>query len=242
MAYTLFVALDPWDTLYSRWWTATPGILVAGASIVAYAAAAAARDASRPQVWRRLGWLGATVAILGLALVYPVTVALERTDGFRNDQSLNGLVHVRQGEPMEYEAIEWLNENVSGVPVILEAFGNDFSGSGRISSRTGLPTVIGWLNHELQWRGRPSSDGSDTPFTERPEEVETIYTTTDVQTARSLLDKYDVEYVYVGRLEREKYGGDGLGKFQQFMIPVFENEGVTIYRMPAREAAVGSSR
>ncbi|MCH8345985.1 MAG: hypothetical protein IIC87_03530 [Chloroflexi bacterium] len=242
VAYTLFVALDPWDTLYSRWWTATPGILVAGASIVAYAAAAAARDASRPQVWRRLGWLGATVAILGLALVYPVTVALERTDGFRNDQSLNGLVHVQRGEPMQYEAIEWLNENVSGVPVILEAFGDDFSDAARISSRTGLPTVIGWLNHELQWRGRPSFDGSGTPFTERPGEVETIYTTMDVQTARSLLDKYDVEYVYVGRLEREKYGGDGLEKFRQFMIPVFENEGVTIYRMPTQETAASGSR
>jgi uncharacterized membrane protein len=241
-AYTLFVALDPWDTLYSRWWTATPGILVAGAALVAYAAAAAARDASPPQAWRRLGWLGATVAILGLALVYPVAVALERTDGFRNDQSLNGLVHVQRGEPMEYEAIEWLNENVSGVPVILEAFGGDFSDSARISSRTGLPTVIGWLNHELQWRGRPSLDGSGTPFTERPEEVETIYTTMDVQTARSLLDKYDVEYVYVGRLERETYGERGLEKFREFMAPVFENEGVTIYRMPAQEAAVNGSR
>jgi uncharacterized membrane protein len=134
---------------------------------------------------------------------------------------------------MEYEAIEWLNENVSGLPVILEAFGGDFSDSARISSRTGLPTVIGWLSHELQWRGRPSLDGSGTPFTERPEEVETIYTTMDVQAARSLLDKYDVEYVYVGRLERETYGEGGLEKFREFMTPVFENEGVTIYRMPA---------
>jgi hypothetical protein len=43
-------------------------------------------------------------------------------------------------------------------------------------------------------------------------------------------------------LEREKYGGDGLEKFREFMTPVFENEGVTIYRMPAREAAVSGSR
>ena len=47
---------------------------------------------------------------------------------------------------------------------------------------------------------------------------------------------------YVGRLERERYGERGLGKFRQFMIPVFENEGVTIYRMSAREAAVSGSR
>ena len=47
-----------------------------------------------------------------------------------------------------------------------------------------------------------------------------------------------MEYVYVGRLERQKYGEEGLDKFREFMAPVFENEGVTIYRMPAQGGAV----
>ncbi len=125
--------------------------------------------------------------------------------------------------------------------MILEGAGDDFSDFARVSSRTGLPTVIGWVGHEIQWRGRPDGGAgstSDTPFTDRPDEVAEIYTTSDVETAKSLLGKYEVEYVYVGRLEREKYGEEGLAKFREFMIPVFENEGVTIYRMPAQTGAV----
>ncbi len=244
-AYTALVAIEPRDVLYARWWTATLGIFIAGASIVAYAVAAAVRDASGPVIWRRLAWLAVTTVILAAALVYPVTVTFERTDGFRNAQSLDGLIHVRRSDPLEYEAIQWLNQNVEGTPVILEAVGDDFSDSARVSSRTGLPTVIGWVSHEIQWRGRPDDDGGSTPdrpFTDRPDDVVQIYTTSDVEAAKSLLDRYDVEYVYVGWLEREKYGEEGLAKFREFMVPVFENGGVTIYRMAAEATTVGGSR
>jgi YYY domain-containing protein len=232
-AYTLVVAIDPWNVLYARWWTATYGIFVAGGSIVVYAAATAVRPASGAQVWRRLAWLSVTTVILAAALVYPVTVIFERTDGFRHAQSVNGLVDVQRDEPEEYAAIQWLNRNVEGTPVILEGFGDDFSDYARISSRTGLPTVIGWLGHEIQWRGHPSGSS---PFTDRPDEVEEIYTTSDVAAAQSLLRKYDVEYVYIGRLEREKYSDEGLAKFGEFMTPVFEDGDVTIYQMPAQTA------
>ncbi|TET99115.1 MAG: hypothetical protein E3J29_02970, partial [Dehalococcoidia bacterium] len=203
--YTVLVAIEPWDVLYAKWWTATLGIFIAGGSIVAYATAAALRDASGPVAWQRLGWLGVTTVILAAALVYPVAVTFERTGGFRNPQSMNGLVHVQRGDPAEYEAIQWLDRNVEGTPVILEAVGDDFSDYSRVSARTGLPTVMGWPGHELQWRGYPSAytvgPAVETPYTDRPDEVATIYTTADIQEAKALLDKYGVKYVYVGRLE-----------------------------------------
>ncbi len=225
-AYTVLVAIEPWDVLYARWWTATLGILTAGVCIVVYAVAAAARDVPRPVIWRRLGWLGVTTVILAAALVYPVTVTFERTDGFRSPQSLNGLVHVQRDDPTEYEAIQWLNRNVEGTPVILEAVGDDFSDFARVSSRTGLPTVLGWPNHERTWRG------SDAPFAGREDDVRRAYETRDSAEARRVLEEYEVEYVYVGRLEREEYGEKGLAKFGEFMVPVFENDDVTIYRVP----------
>ena len=234
-AYTVLVATEPWDVLYARWWTATLGIFIAGVSIVAYAVAAAVRDAPRPVVWRRLGWLGVTTVILAAALVYPVTVTFERTGGFRNPQSLNGLVHVQRDDPAEYDAIQWLNQNVEGTPVILEAVGGDFSDFARVSSRTGLPTVLGWPNHERTWRS------SDAPFAAREDDVRRIYETADPLEARQLLEKYDVEYVYVGRLEREEYGEEGLARFREFMVPVFENDSVTIYQMPAQAATAGGA-
>jgi uncharacterized membrane protein len=133
---------------------------------------------------------------------------------------------LRQSNPNEYDAIRWLNENVSGRPVILEAVGDIYTSFGRISSATGLPTVLEWPRHEEQWRG------STEPFEGRWDDVEQAYNTTSVTEARTILDKYDVEYVYIGWLERETYDAAGLAKFGSFMEVAYQNEDVIMYRMP----------
>ena len=47
----------------------------------------------------------------------------------------------------------------------------------------------------------------------------------------ALLRKYNVRYVVVGRMEREKgYDAAGLGKFRAFMDVVYDRDGTTIYR------------
>ncbi len=240
VVYTGFVAIDPWETLYSRWWTATAGLLVAGGIFLALAVSCARRDASPLAFSRRLVWIGGVGGVLAAGFAYPVLVTFDRTDGFRNDQTLNGIEFVQRSDPGEYEAIQWLNANVSGSPVILEAAGADFSTSGRISSRTGLPTVIGWVGHEVQWRGPPKPDAS-TPFTTRPGDVDRVYTTLDIDEAQATIARYSVQYVYVGELERRTYGISGLLKFNEFMIPVFAKDGVTIYRMPAEQVTPGAS-
>ena len=48
--------------------------------------------------------------------------------------------------------------------------------------------------------------------------------------AIDLLNKYDIEYVYVGTLERERYRSVGLNKFADIMTTVFENDSVSIYQ------------
>ena len=50
----------------------------------------------------------------------------------------------------DYDAIKWIQENLSGTPIILEASSDDSSYSyiSRVSANTGLPTVIGWARHE----------------------------------------------------------------------------------------------
>ncbi|HLA18584.1 MAG TPA: DUF2298 domain-containing protein [Dehalococcoidia bacterium] len=185
----------------------------------------------------RIGWAAATVMVIGAALVYTVTATMERTGGFRNEQSVDGYVNVLRDHPGEYEAIGWLNDNVDGIPVLVEAVDKSFSDGARISARTGIPTVLGWPRHEQIWRG------STGPFAGREDAVRRIYESDDPAEARELLHEYGVQYVYVGWLEREMYDPDGISpqrfdKFSRFMDVVFQNEEVTIYRMAETDTAL----
>ena len=101
--------------------------------------------------------------------------------------------------PDDYQAINWLNENVTGTPVVLEANGDSYTDYERVSVMTGLPTVLGWRTHEWLWKGDPSL------LDARAADIETIYTSTDEATVRSLIDKYHISYIYVGKLEEQKY-------------------------------------
>ena len=118
---------------------------------------------------------------------------------FGNLRGLDGLMYLSETQPEDYQSIKWFNENVVGQPVILEAVGESYTNYARISANTGLPTVLGWPVHEWLWR-------KDVKITEkRRAEVETIYTSKNIDEAQNLLVNYNVQYIYLGGLEREKY-------------------------------------
>ena len=126
--------------------------------------------------------------------------------------------------PEEGEAINWLDENVEGQPNMLSKPGLDiYQWVNAPSSLTGIPTVAGWV-HEKGYR-----DGE--LYDRRVADVRTMYTGSWEQ-RRALLQRYNVEYVYVGPGEREEYGTDEVDFSQYPGISVaFENERVTIYRV-----------
>jgi uncharacterized membrane protein len=101
----------------------------------------------------------------------------------------------------DYHIIKYINENIEGSPVIAEANGLSYTSYGRIAAFTGLPDIFNWYTHEQLWR---LSDIA--AFNERIYDLEAIYTGTDAAATRALLDKYDVEYIVIGKLERFKYG------------------------------------
>ena len=75
------------------------------------------------------------------------------------------------------------------------------------------------------------------PLNERQKDVETAYNTTSLAEAKAILDKYDVQYVYVGDFERETYNEAGLHKFVGLGKIVFRQDKVTIYEVLREEAA-----
>ena len=130
----------------------------------------------------------------------------------------------------DYDAIQWLQENVSGTPVVLEGHGSQYCWNTRISQYTGLPTVLGWPWHQQQQR----NDGDI--VRRRARDVATIYSTSSHSRALELLEEYGVAYIVVGSLERGYYDARGVSKFEAMvddgsLILAYANEGTRIYRV-----------
>ncbi len=112
----------------------------------------------------------------------------------------------------DYQAIRWLQENVEGSPVIIEGNMVEYHWGTRNTIYTGLPNVIGWNWHERQQR----SSSPENLITDRisAKSMNSTWILTS-RRAKAILDKYGVEYIIVGQLERALYPGPGLDKFEQ---------------------------
>ncbi len=157
------------------------------------------------------------------------------------DLSLDGAVYLATCRPPDcdfvtagdYKAIRWLNEHVEGSPVIVEGSGDDYGYSSRISTFTGLPTVMGWTGHEVQWRVNwvKQSREKQEDFDSRGASIETIYTDPHPAVVLTTMARYNARYVYVGALERKKYAQINLKRFEGFMRRVYDADGVTIFQI-----------
>ena len=145
-------------------------------------------------------WAIAAVALVSCSLYYTAAAFVSKSKDSTQAVTLNGLAFVEESDPAEYAAIRYIKNNLPEDTAIVEGVGEWFN-AGLISRSTGIPTIYNWPGHELQWRG-PSPE-----FARRERDVATIYQTTNFEEARELLAKYDVEYVYIGPRERNKYGG-----------------------------------
>lgn len=175
-------------------------------------------------------WWFVIALLLTGALLYPLAATFSRTNSFSNSSTLDGLAYLKNSSPSEYEAISWMNDNIDGAPVVLEAVGAAYSSYGRVSMMTGLPAVLGWEQHERHWRGWTEA-GSDSETQARREDINLMYTSDDVDLVKELLTKYGVAFMYVGQLERDAYGSGAGAAFAYCADIVFENEGVVIYEV-----------
>ena len=110
----------------------------------------------------------------------------------------------------DYRAIRWMQDNVQGSPVIVEANCSEYRWCTRFTIYTGLPGVVGWNWHQRQQRVFTS-----TWVEGRVLEVGDFYNAVDDELARQFLEKYDVRYIVVGQLERAAYTPEGIAKFER---------------------------
>lgn len=186
----------------------------------------------------RIIWSAALLVFLLMGAVYPLKATYQRYSNFsQRDPSLDGLNYMSSYAPGDYAAIRWINSHITGDPVIVEAFGADYTDYGRISAFTGLPTLMGWEGHEWQWRvnwvNRGTSNTNLADFLSRSNDVKQIYSSPSPQVVLNLMARYHAQYLYVGPLEQQTYVGTNLQRFSSFMKVVYHNNyGVTIYQVP----------
>jgi uncharacterized membrane protein len=111
----------------------------------------------------------------------------------------------------DYLAIRWMQDNVQGSPVIVEANTVEYRWGTRFTIYTGLPGVVGWNWHQRQQRALFPPNW----VTDRVDEIANFYNTPSGELAKLFLDKYKVKYIVVGQLERIYYPG-GLFKFDTY--------------------------
>jgi YYY domain-containing protein len=163
--------------------------------------------------------------VLGGMVYLPLAIS-SRARESGGEPTLDGAAYLYRSQAYDFAAIDWLNENVTGAPVILEAPGDHYRAyvyEGRVSAFTGLPTLLGWSGHQHQWRG-----DYDEPARREPD-IEELYSTTDLARTVELLEQYNIRYVYVGPLERERYPAASLARFDLLLERVYQNAAVSIY-------------
>lgn len=174
-----------------------------------------------------LGWLFqiSLIIVLVLSLTYTVLGYLTKTNNFQpaNGWNLDGTAYMSRDNPDEAMAINWLKQAPYGV--VVEAVGGSYSNYARISTLTGLPTVLGWPGHESQWRGGYELQGN------RQEDVKLLYETNSWDTVVEITKRYNIRYIYIGSLERSTYRVLDT-KFQQKLNPLYLQGNVVIYPAP----------
>lgn len=169
-------------------------------------------------------WLLTSGLLLFFALTYPFLAINSYYEELKNYKGLNGINYLKEQYSSDFEAIVWLNENVKGQPVILEAQGDSYTDFARVSANTGLPTVLGWTVHEWLWRGT-----YDIPAP-RIEEIKTLYESENEFKTNNLIEKYKIKLVFIGDFEREKYNVNE-ERFKKKGEVIFRSGNTYIYKV-----------
>ncbi len=187
-------------------------------------------------------WITMIMLLSMSVILFPIIASADKiTDRISNTVpiTLDGMEYMRYSSYSEnnqimdlnqdYELIRWMQDNIKGTPIIIEANVPEYRWGNRITMYTGLPGVIGWNWHQRQQR---AINPSDWVF-KRVEDVNAFYSATDISVAKELVDKYEVDYIVIGQLERIVYPTEGIDKFflnaNGFLELIYSSEDTNLF-------------
>jgi uncharacterized membrane protein len=166
-----------------------------------------------------------SIILIYMVLAYPVFAINSYYDNLKNYKKLDGTLYMQATHSQDYDLINWINKNIKDTPIILESAGDSYTDYARISAYTGLPTVVGWPVHEWLWRGTYDVVGP------RVNDVKTLYTSSDLEKITNLINKYNISYVVVADLDRQKYTDLNEANFKKLGKIIYSKNGAKIYRI-----------
>lgn len=201
---------------------------------------------------KRTVWQLALAALVGAAALFPIFATVSKIKdrmSLEAPNSLDGMAFMEYASyathdinlgyavimdlSQDYAAIQWMQDNVEGSPVIVEANNPQYFWGTRFTIYTGLPSVVGWEWHQIQQRSFVPGN----PVIERVAQVREFYETEDQAQAQVFLQTYGVKYIIVGQLERATYLTAGMEKFEalngELWQEVYRDQETVIYEVLA---------
>src|SRR5205807_115854 len=138
---------------------------------------------------------------------------------------IDSLAYLDRTDPGAASAVRWAQQHLGPHDILLEAVGQDYGEGDKLSASSGVPTLLGWPGHELQWRGNIPALG------ERRFAAAMIYQDGATDEAKQLAQEQGVTYIYLGREEQAQYGADIATHFAAWPL-VFDADGARIVQVP----------
>lgn len=170
-------------------------------------------------------WRATLIVLIAAGLLFSVFGYLSKTNNFNppGGFSLDSAIHLERYAPEDAAAIRWLRAAPLGV--VAEAVGGSYTEFARMATYSGQSNVLGWPGHQSQWRGSHAPQGS------RQADIALLYTTRSWDEAAAIIEKYDIRYIVVGRLEKRAYPVE-MSKFETHLQVVFQEGETVIYQTP----------
>ena len=170
--------------------------------------------------------LSISFLILATSNIYFVTASyLTKIKESSNlNPNLSSINHL-ENDTNKYELIKYLRLNSNHNDVIIETQGKSYTNDSQISSESRIPTILGWVGHQLQWR----SNHSD--IYNREEDIDTFYISNDSQEIINIINKYSITMIILGPNEIEKYNINSLNKFLNISEIIYKNNDYTLLKV-----------
>jgi len=182
-------------------------------------------------------WHRGELLLLGFAsfaaLLYPVFAPWPMTFGNRPPEySLSARAALGTIDPDLLDTLQWIDGHTPLEAIVVEAPGTGGDSlSCPVSTYTGRATLLGWKDHEAQWR----PENLDPVLAERLQALESIYRTDSASLVEGLADRYRIDFIVQGPRERSLFGDTARG-LDRMGERVFENGTYRIYATGRQKA------